>query len=196
MPKMTFTTRGVEALKPSTRPVDYWSDDPTERGFGIRVQPSGSRSWFVWTRKTKTGKPAMVTLGTFSATFGLAKARKEAEKKRADVQHGENPAEERREERQAQRQTVQALFDSYATHVELRRQAGEFKSWPDVKRSFERDVLPVIAFAVTRSVTSLRRISRTGRSPHLGRTSRSKARFTSGQDLNSPACRRSSTCVA
>jgi len=142
MPKMAFTTRGVEALKPSTRPVDYWSDDPTERGFGIRVQPSGSRSWFVWTRKTKTGKPAMVTLGTFSATFGLAKARKEAEKKRADVQHGENPAEEKREERQAQRETVGALFKSYEQHVELRRQAGEFKSWPDVKRAFEREVLP------------------------------------------------------
>jgi integrase len=142
MPKMTFTTRGVEALKPSTHPVDYWSDDPTERGFGIRVQPTGSKSWFFWTRRTKTGRPTMVTLGT-CPPMKLAKARKEAEKKRADVKHGDNPAEEKREERQAQRETVEALFKSYAQDVELRRQAGEFRSWPDVKRAFERDVLPV-----------------------------------------------------
>ena len=141
MPKMTFTDRGVKALRPKAERTDYWSDDPKEPGFGLRVFHSGVRSWFLWTRRTKDGTPTRVTLGTYP-TMGLAKAREAAEDARADVHHGEKPAEERREERQAQRETVQALFESYTTHVELRRQAGEFKSWPDVKRAYERDVLP------------------------------------------------------
>ena len=141
MPRVTLTTRFVKALKPADVPVDYWSDDAGERGFGLRVWPGGTKAWFQYTRKTKDGKAVRVTLGTLPP-MKLAKAREEAEGARARVWAGDNPAEERREERQAQRETVQALFDSYAQHVELRRQAGEFKSWPDVKRAYERDVLP------------------------------------------------------
>ena len=77
MPRMTCTTRGIQALKPAERYVDYWSDNPKERGFGVRVYPSGNKSWLLHTRKTKSGKPIMVTLGTFPK-MRLAKARSEA----------------------------------------------------------------------------------------------------------------------
>jgi len=141
MPRVTLTTRFVEALKPADGPVDYWSDDAGERGFGLRVWPGGTKAWFQYTRKTKDGKAVRVTLGT-SPPMKLAKARAEAEGARARVWAGDMPAEEKREGRQAQRETVAALFESYCQHVELRRQAGEFRSWPDVKRAYERDVLP------------------------------------------------------
>ena len=169
MPKIDFTTRGVEALKPATRPVDYWSTAPAERGFGLRVLPSGTKSWFVWTRKTKTGKPTMVTLGNFP-DMKLAGAREAAEDARAEVKHGESPAEDRREARQAQRDTVQALFDKYAEHVAVRRQAGEFKSWPDVKRSFERDVLPAWGDRPARSIERRDVIELVTRKALVGRT--------------------------
>jgi integrase len=142
MPTMTFTTRELRALKPGPERVDYWSDDPKEPGFGLRIFPSGVKSWFLFTRQTKTGQAVRVTLGTFPA-LKLEKARTAAEDKRADVRKGTNPADEHREARRAQRETVKALFESYAQDVELRRQAGGFRSWPDVKRAFERDVLPV-----------------------------------------------------
>lgn len=141
MPTMTFTARGIAALKPKARRIDYWSADPQEPGFGLRVFPSGARSWFVWTRKTRLGRPVRVTIGAFP-DIGLAAARALAADKRADVLHGTDPAAERRAERAANRDTVRALFDAYATHVELRRRAGEFRSWTDVRRSLERDVLP------------------------------------------------------
>jgi len=141
MPTITFTTRGLKALKPGPERVDYWSDDPKEPGFGLRVFPSGVKSWFLFTRQTKSGQAVRVTLGTFP-TMKLEKARTTAEDKRADVRTGTNPADEHRAARKGQRETVAALLASYTTHVELRRQAGEFRSWPDTKRSFERDVLP------------------------------------------------------
>jgi integrase len=141
MPKMAFTARGVEALKPQAKRVDYWSTDPQEPGFGLRVFPSGAKSWFVWTRKTRLGRPVRVTLGTFP-DVGLADARAAAGDKRADVLKGTDPAAERRAQRAANRDTVRALFEAYEKHVEVRRKAGEFRSWPDVRRSFERDVLP------------------------------------------------------
>lgn len=169
MPRIDFITRKLDALKPSARPVDYWSTDPAERGFGLRVQPTGSKSWFVWTRKTKTGRPTMVVLGTFPK-MKLIEARKAAEDARADVKHGESPAEDRREARQAQRDTVQAMFDKYAEHVAVRRQAGEFRSWPDVKRSLERDVLPVWGDRPAREIERRDVIELVTRKALVGRT--------------------------
>lgn len=153
MPRMTFTDRGIKALKPQAVPVDYWSTDPKERGFGIRVWPGGSKSWFVYTRKTGDGRPKRITVGTFPDK-GLAKAREEAGDERARVRGGADPAAEHRAERATRRETVKALFDAYCTHVERQRQAGKFRSWPDLKRSFERDVLPAWG---DRPVKSIRR---------------------------------------
>jgi integrase len=141
MPTMMFTDRGLKALKPGPERVDYWSDDPKEPGFGVRVFPSGVKSWMQYYRQGGAGPLVRVTLGRYP-DMKLAKARKAAKDARAGVHQGENPADDKREARQAQRETVQALFESYSTHVELRRQAGKFRSWPDVKRAFERDVLP------------------------------------------------------
>ena len=153
VPRMTLTTRGIQALKPKAHYVDYWSDNPKERGFGLRVYATGVKSWLLYTRKTKDGNPIMVTLGTFPE-MKLAKARREAEQKRADVKKGERPADERRAEREAQRNTVAALFKAYAADADARHQAGEYRSWPDVKRSLERDMLPEWA---SRPVTEIRR---------------------------------------
>lgn len=141
MPKLELTTRGVAALRPAAHAVDYWSADPAEAGFGVRVFPSGVKSWFYYTRQTASGKAVRVTLGTFPE-MGLAKAGEKMAEERAKVKVGQDPAEARRVERAARRRTVRALFDAYSRHVAVRRQAGEFRSWPDVRRSLERDVLP------------------------------------------------------
>lgn len=142
MPKMLFTDRGIKALKPANAPVDYWSTDPKERGFGLRVWPGGSKSWFVFTRKTRDGRAKRITLGTYPDK-GLSEARQAAGDERARVRGGADPAAERRAERTARRETVRKLFEAYEQHVAVRRQAGEFRSWPEVKRALTRDVLAV-----------------------------------------------------
>lgn len=141
MPTKTFTTRGLNAIKPTRNQiVDYWSADPKEPGFGLRVRPSGVKSWVLYTRETATGKPAMVTLGRFPK-MKLAEARKELAAKRADVKRGENPADAHRAERQTQRRTLDALFTAYSEHVALKRESGKFKAWPEIKRSLQRNVI-------------------------------------------------------
>lgn len=164
MPKMTFTDRGLRALKPKANRVDYWSKDAHEPGFGLRVFPSGTRSWFQYTRKTKGRtrttkdgstvfvKAVRVTLGTFP-DMGLAEAREAAADARADVRHGENPADERREEREAQRQTVRALYEAYEQHSEERHERGEFRSWGQVERSLR----PVLKKLGHRPVSDIKR---------------------------------------
>lgn len=43
--KLTLTERAVEALRPAARPWIAWDDRLT--GFGVRVQPSGVKSFIV-----------------------------------------------------------------------------------------------------------------------------------------------------
>lgn len=139
MPKITFSARKIAALKAQPRIVDYWSDNPKEPGFGLRVRPSGVKTWVLWTRDGN-GKPTMAVLGRYSADMGLAKARREATDKRASLQKGQNPADAKRAHRAAQAQTVKALYEAYEQHSEERHERGEFRSWGQVERSL-RDVI-------------------------------------------------------
>ena len=43
--KITLNKRNVDALKPAEKPYIAWDDRVT--GFGLRVQPSGVRSYLV-----------------------------------------------------------------------------------------------------------------------------------------------------
>ena len=169
MPRLTLTTRGIDALRPTVRPVDYWSDDAAERGFGVRVWPGGTKAWFQYTRKTKDGKAVRVTLGAFPK-MKLAKAREEAQTARAKVQVGTNPADEHRAERQTRRETVQGMFDAYCEAVAVRQQAGEFRRWAEIRRSLERDVLPTWGERPARGIRRKDVIELVTRKALVGRT--------------------------
>jgi len=139
MPTLNLTDRGVAALKAEAARVTYW--DEALPGFGLRVSPTGNKSWIVFYRVPSRKWARMLAIGAYPK-LSLAKARKRAKNKLSKANLTVDAADEQAKAKAALRQTVQALFESYCTHVELRREAGEFRSWPDTKRSFERDVLP------------------------------------------------------
>ena len=58
MPRITKRT--VDALKPGPKDTDYWDDQLP--GFGLRVKPSGMKSYVIRYR-TRTGGQRRVTLG-------------------------------------------------------------------------------------------------------------------------------------
>ena len=140
MPTLDFTDRGVAALTTTSTRLTYW--DENLPGFGLRLSPAGRKTWIVFYRVPSRKWARMLAVGTYPA-LSLAKARKRAKNKLAKANLTVDAADEQVKAKAALRQTVGALVESYAKQAELRRQAGEFRCWPEVKRTFEREVLPV-----------------------------------------------------
>ncbi|MBR9653557.1 site-specific integrase [Thalassovita aquimarina] len=109
MPKLT--KRAVEALRPEAK--DYFVWDSQIAGFGVRVMPSGARTYQAQYRKG--GRTRRVSVGRHGK-ITVDEARKLAKEIMGQVARGENPAEEISLHRKAP--TVAALcerfFDSHA----------------------------------------------------------------------------------
>ena len=133
MPHAHFTARWVAAVPaPSQGQVDYF--DQTPPSLGLRVAPSGRKTWFVMYRAS--GRLRRYTLGTYPAV-SLADARQRATDARHSVAHGGDPAQARRDGRQAP--TVAELGAQY---LELYAKVQK-KSWREDARTLHAEVLPV-----------------------------------------------------
>jgi integrase len=131
---MRFTDKGIAALKPKADRYEVWEDG--RNGFGVRVAPSGRRSWLYMYRFG--GKARRMTLGPYPAvTLASARMKFAAAKHKRD--HGEDPGALAKSEKLADRNasTVRQLIDEY-----LGRSAKERKGYHEIKRILERDVAP------------------------------------------------------
>jgi hypothetical protein len=63
---MNFTDRYIKSLPPKPDRYEVWEG----RGFGVRIAPSGRKSWIYMYRFE--GKPRRMTLGIYDE-YGLAK---------------------------------------------------------------------------------------------------------------------------
>jgi integrase len=105
---MKLTKRTIDDLAPlPSRDLYVWDDDV--RGFGLRVKPSGVRSFMLQYRNA-SGFSRRITLGKFGV-LTADEARKIAKAKLAEVAKGGDPAEERSEDRKAM--TVRQLCHDY-----------------------------------------------------------------------------------
>lgn len=120
MPKLT--KRAVEAISPGASDVFVW--DEALPGFGLRVKPSGVRSYVVQYRN-RGGQSRRLTLGQHGV-ITCDEARRSAVQKLAAVARGEDPAQEDREARKAE--TVADLCARYlAEHAETKKKASSSK---------------------------------------------------------------------
>ena len=97
--RTTLTKRTVEALKPAEKSWIAWDDKLT--GFGVRVQPSGTKSFIVNYRAGEGGRKApnkRVVIGRYGR-IAPDRARRLAQDMLGRVARGEDPAGERAESR-------------------------------------------------------------------------------------------------
>ncbi|WP_245902439.1 Arm DNA-binding domain-containing protein [Pararhodobacter marinus] len=104
MPKIT--KRLVESVKSQKKDYVVWDSDLP--GFGLRVFASGKRSYVIQYRRD--GRSRRYTIG-LHGIWTAETARREAKVQLGRVAQGDDPAEERHEDRQAM--TVQQLCERY-----------------------------------------------------------------------------------
>lgn len=108
-----FTDTFIKSLKPRTQRYFVREDAPRgEGGFGIRVMPTGAKSWqMIYTFE---GKRKWLFLGEYPG-MGLSKAREVFREKRKILATGHDPGEVTRSKNQERRDawTVNKLCDEY-----------------------------------------------------------------------------------
>lgn len=143
MPKKTLNAKTVAALKPHPeRQIDYW--DTAFPAFGIRVAPSGKKTWTLMYRFNR--RQRRLTLGTFPAT-SLADARDLAEEALRSLEKGHDPAVEKAAARDA---------DTFAelAHEYVEKWAKKEKdSWQEDERVINRELLPVWRHSRARDIS-------------------------------------------
>jgi integrase len=131
-----ITKRAVEAVQPGTKDVFVW--DSELRGFGLRVKPTGARSYIVQYRN-EHGRSKRVTIGGHGP-LAPEEARRRALRVLADVSKGLDPAGDRAEARKAP--TVADLASRYLD--EYLPERGKARSIGESRRLAERHILPAI----------------------------------------------------
>jgi integrase len=149
MSKIKLTKRAVDSALP--RASRYTIFDSEIRGFGLRVFPSGQKSWIFEYKGAEGGRRATTRRVTIGAIGKVTpdEARKLADTLRARVRMGDDPQREKKSKRLAP--TLAELADSFQkTHVTAKRKAGTATHYSDV---LNRLVLPTLGKRKARDVT-------------------------------------------
>lgn len=145
---MKLTKTRVESLK-STEKRQYVYDDELP-GFGVIVQPTGAKSFFIQYRTPggRNGASKRLILGPFP-TLTVEQARADARVKLADAARGDDPTLARRAEKEAL--TVEAALDEFMNlHVTAKRKRSTARNYESQARLH---VSPVMGKTKVKEVT-------------------------------------------
>jgi integrase len=131
-----LTAVSIEAMKADPkRRIE--KPDPALAGLYLIIQPSGAKSWAL--RYRFGGKPAKMTLGRWPV-MGVAEARAKATASLEVLDHGRDPAGERKAKAdaaaQSDRDKVAAVVDLF-----LKRHASHNRRGDDVAAMFRREII-------------------------------------------------------
>lgn len=134
MPKLT--KRLIDSIVAREGDIVVWDDSLA--GFGVRVKPSGVKSFCVQYRNAQ-GRSRRLTIGRYGR-LTVDQARTLAKERLGEVDKGNDPVEVKRQERQAV--TVKELAQRYLSEHALpkKKTASAFRD----ERLIERFILPAI----------------------------------------------------
>lgn len=139
MPKLNLNKTTVDRLSAEQTDIVYW--DATLPGFGVRVKPSGAKSYVVQYRNRSSGRSRRKTIGRHGPLLSLHEARAIARGFLSDVMRGGDPAADASDARDAP--TMKFLAEHY-----LSRHAVPKKRPNSVKNDrvmINRFILPSLA---------------------------------------------------
>jgi len=154
-----LTDRLIKAAKKGTSVKRVWDNtDPSTKGFGLVIAPSGAKSFCLNFTSPESKKRKMLNLGKYPAT-SLAEARELARKARLLIDQGICPVEEQKRKKEAllaqqvkvsNQGTVRQLFDYYVQDMVLDNK----KSAIYVEKAYNRDIDKQIGGLKTSDVTT------------------------------------------
>jgi integrase len=137
-----ITKRAVDALRPATDGAETVLWDSEQKGFGIRVQRGGTKTYILKYR-VGTGRDAplrKLTIGKHGSPWTADRARAEARRLSGLVAHGKDPAGAKAAAKTAS--TVADLAQRFlAEHAEVKRKTSTAKEY---RRLLEHVVLPAL----------------------------------------------------
>ncbi len=130
---MKFIDSFIKNLKPESN----WYEKTESSGLGIRVMPSGNKSWIY--RYTLNGKRQKMTLGKYPAV-SLKQARDLILQAQRLKEQGINPIEEQKQKKSQDIYTVEKLcLDWYQTYVSKNR-----KKPLQIQQQIETNIIPLL----------------------------------------------------
>ena len=146
-----ITKRSVDAaVAPGSAEPDRFLWDTEVKGFGLRVKPSGVKSYVL---KYRIGsRTRRLTIGQHGPLWTTEEARRRALELLRRVREGRDPAAEKAEAL-LQDLTVAALADCYLAEGPVEKPNKKASSWLTDRSNIERHVKPLLARKIVKALT-------------------------------------------
>jgi integrase len=147
MPKLT--EKQVEQLAPRDEEYCVWDTEVV--GLGVRIRPSGAKSFVLMYRRG--GKQRKHTMGKLDVGYGVKEARERAKELLRGLRDGVDPQDAKVEERNAL--SVAELADLYLEQGPALKPEKKQSSWDTDRGLFKNHVKPLIGRMLAREVTKV-----------------------------------------
>lgn len=147
MPKLT--EKLVEQLSPRDEEYCVWDTEVV--GLGVRIRPSGAKSFVLMYRRG--GKQRKHTMGKLDVGYGVKEARERAKDLLRGLRDGVDPQDAKVEERNAL--TVSELADLYLELGPALKPEKKQSSWDTDRGLFKNHIKPLIGRMLAREVTKV-----------------------------------------